>query len=172
MARGGITINYKYGANGVRAFQKGGPKQLGINKALALAVEDEIARLKIRTTKSHQDYRGGKFADYSPGYKKWKQENYGRSEPDLLLSGDLMASITREVTVSGNIVKCVVGFINKVTTYTGKRAYRGKTQQVSTVEKAQRNNYGIGVARREFFGFSDEQIERIKEKIRVALSLK
>lgn len=116
-------------------------------KQLGTILSDEVTKMKLRI-KQGQDVDGQQFDDYTPEYKEFKKKK-GRSVgvPDLLFTGAMQQAITQAVTIEGSKIRGKVYFSS---------AKEG--------EKAKGN-----IKKRKFFGFSQEQIKSIKDKIKLAL---
>lgn len=136
------------------------------------AVDDEVTRM-IRRTRDGKDVDGGNFAPYTPAYNKFKAsfksgfvtrnrdrknggfkkgKNAGQvkgqysatpQKPDLTLSGNMLASIQSKVEDTSTGAVATVFFNSAL-----------------EAAKAQGNQ-----KKRRFFGFAEEQVQRIKRKL-------
>lgn len=141
-----MTVKYKQGFK---------PKQIAsdlkseLNKKLGVIISDEVTQMKLRTQRG-QDVDGRQFKDYTPEYKAYKQAK-GRNVgvPDLLLTGAMQQAITQTVKTVGSEIQAQVYF--------------------SSAKEGEKARGNIKEGKRKFFGFSQEQIKRIKDKITLAL---
>lgn len=111
------------------------------------AIGDEVEELISRTQKG-EDVNGVRFEAYSKAYAKKRAESGRGTRPDLTYTGNMLNSITHTVRRTGKMIIGTVFFNSS------KEAL-----------KAQGN-----MRNREFFGFSEEQIQNIKEAIRRAIN--
>lgn len=121
--------------------------QQAVAKQLGVILSDEVTKMKLRI-KQGQDVDGQTFKEYTEEYKAFKRSK-GRSVgvPDLLLTGAMQNAITQAITIAGNKIRGKVYF-----------------SSAKEAEKAKGN-----IKKRKFFGFTQEQIKRIKDKIQLAL---
>lgn len=116
-------------------------------KILARALEEEITEIQERT-QGGKDAKGATFKKYSDSYAKYKSSRNSKgqsrkiSPPDLTYSGDMLRSITSKVQRLG------AGLLGTIF-LTGNAATKARENQKT----------------RNFFGFSKEQIQRIKDKL-------
>lgn len=132
---------------------------------LGPAVADEVARM-IRRTKDGKDVDGQPFAKYTPAYNRFKgklrsgfitrtgkrgkkagqvkgEYSVTQQPVDLILSGNMLNAIETNETTSETSATVTV-FFN------------------SALEGAKAHG---NMRKRRFFGFSDEQVARIKKKL-------
>lgn len=112
----------------------------------------EVTELKKRTA-SGKSVDGFGFKPYSPQYEKRKRNSGRKTRPvDLTYSGAMLRSIQTKVEDNGKRLKATVFFGS------AKEAAKAKGNQET----------------RDFFGFSEEQFERIKDSIakKIADSIK
>lgn len=123
------------------------------------AISDEVTALQLRT-QAGLDIDGRPFVPYSPEYREAKQKYSGRgSKPDLISfnvpgskqrnrPGSMLANITHTLEQVGSELI-------------------GKVFFASTAE-AQKARYNQTTRR--FFGFSEEQVRRIQERLRKVIN--
>jgi hypothetical protein len=132
---------------------------------LKSAVDDEVTRMVLRT-RNGKDIDGSNFAPYTPAYNKRKASlksgfttrtgkkgknakqvkgSYSATpqKPDLTLSGNMLASIQTKVEDTSTGAVATVFFNSAL-----------------EAAKAQGNQ-----KKRRFFGFAEEQVQRIKRKL-------
>lgn len=104
---------------------------------------DEAARIVLRT-ESGQDVNGSPFVDYTPAYARRKAKK-GRqvAHPDLTDTGAMLGSIQTRVEPTTN-------------------GYRGTIFFGSAREAAKASG---NMKTRRFFGLSEEQVTRIKDRL-------
>jgi hypothetical protein len=111
------------------------------------AVQVEVSRMSART-RSGNDVNDQSFDPYSPGYAAFKKKKGRSASPvDLTFKGSMLRAITQKVFKQGGSLVAEVFFNSALES-----------------KKAEGN-----LKKRDFFGFSDEQLERIKRKIVEAL---
>jgi hypothetical protein len=111
------------------------------------AVQEEVTRMSART-RSGNDINNQAFTPYTPGYAAFKKKKGRSSSPvDLTYKGSMLRAITQKVFKQGGSLVAEVFFNSALES-----------------KKAEGN-----LKKRDFFGFSDEQFERIKRKIVEAL---
>lgn len=112
-------------------------------KVFAQAVEDEAARILIRTQQG-LDVNGRPFVPYSEPYRRRKAKaGRNTSHPDLLFTGNMQAALQTDVRENPDGAEATIRF-------------------GSALEAAKaRGNQQL----RPFFGLSDEQVARIKTKV-------
>ena len=104
----------------------------------------------VQRTLSGRDMRGGEFRQYAPMTKRKKIAEGKQSDPvNLTETGQMLKSIKTTVQTLAN---SLVGRIF----FTGGGA--------ST--KASKHMQGAGVPKREFFGLSKEQVEKIRKGLK------
>lgn len=107
------------------------------------AVDDEVTRMVART-RSGKDINGQAFAPYTKAYAKTREKKGRKTSPvDLTFSGKMLSAVTTKTERTGDKTSVSV-FFNSV-----KEALKARGNQ----------------AKRFFFGFSEEQKERIRRKI-------
>jgi 3-hydroxyacyl-CoA dehydrogenase len=107
------------------------------------AVDDEVTRMVART-RAGKDINGQAFAPYSKGYAKAREKRGRKASPvDLTFSGKMLSAVTTKTERTSEKTSVTV-FFNSV-----KEALKARGNQ----------------AKRFFFGFSEEQKERIRKKI-------
>lgn len=131
-----------------------------IKAALPNLLGDEILQIELRTQQG-KDYKNQAFVGYSDDYAEYKRKNYGSDKVNLTLTGNMLSAMTYEVTEHENGVTGRIFFSNT------SSISPGGSKAVTAPYKAVRNN-----ARREFFGLSEEQQTRVREKIREAIKAK
>lgn len=135
-----------------------------LEAALYQALVDEEAEIQIRT-RSGQGPDGESFPPYSKGYAKFREKRGRNTSPvDLTFSGHMLNSSQvgggLSATVNRDGVEIVGELFFNDTTAQDPRS--GK--QVSARDKAKWND-----ATRPFFALSDEQVDRIVEKLDKAI---
>lgn len=111
------------------------------------AILDEVEELVSRT-ESGLDVNGARFVAYSPAYAAKRAEAGKGTRPNLTWSGNMLVSITHTVRRVG---KSIIGTV-----------FFNSSKEALKAEGNMKN--------REFFGFSEEQIQNIKEAIRRAIN--
>ncbi len=160
---------------GVKVTRKGQGLQLAlqtkldaVRQELDAAVSDEI-QVMIKRTEGGQTIDGGGMKPYSPEYAMRKaQYGGGGILKALTLTGHMLSSITHKVEATAGKISAKVFFNNtsRVPPRLGKKRSGSKAlNPVSAVTKAAAND-----ATRPFFGFSAEQVERIKARLQSVLS--
>jgi hypothetical protein len=132
---------------GIDGQKLAGELQRTVEQTLGIAVSDEVTQMIIRT-RNGLDVDGQPFQQYSEEYAIYKEKK-GRnpSPPDLTISGAMLGSITSTVKNLGSDIEATVYFGD---------AYEA--------EKARAN-----LKYRRFFGFSLEQLDRIRDKLAKAI---
>lgn len=117
-----------------------------MSEAFEQAISDEATRIVVRTQRG-LDVDGNPFPEYSKQYAKVRRNAGRRTSPvDLTFTGQMLNSIQTRVTRA----------LGKIT---------GEIFFSSASEAAKaRGNQKL----RSFFGLSDEQVERIKDKMQKA----
>lgn len=113
---------------------------------LLTAVQDEKAIMDIRTG-SGRDIDGAGFQEYSESYGQQVEEKTGNRNVDLLDTGAMLQAIVINEYQSENKVEARVEF--------------------SMIDMAQRAIYNMKL--RKFFGFSMDQFDRIKSKVKQSI---
>jgi hypothetical protein len=110
---------------------------------LETALSDEATRIVLRT-QSGKDVDGSSFAPYTPKYAEHRKKKGRKEAPvDLTFTGNMLASIQTKVE------KVSDGYLGTIYFGSALEALKARGNQL----------------RRRFFGFSDEQVARIKNKL-------
>lgn len=123
-----------------KAMKELAMKELG--DTLEKAVADETDEI-VKRTQSGQSVNGGGFAPYTPAYKKFKAKKGRSGKVDLTFTGKMLAAIDYKIQKISNGFRATVFF-----------------NSAEAAAKAEGNS-----KKRQFFGFSKEQVDRITKKL-------
>lgn len=116
----------------------------GIRKVLEVSVLDEVTRM-VRRTQRGTDINGSAFAPYTPQYAAYRERHNRRTDiVDLTFNGTMLGALIHRIEETPKGVTMEVFFFSE------KEALKAAGNQ----------------RKREFFGFSDEQVTRIEGKVR------
>jgi phage gpG-like protein len=114
-----------------------------IPTALAIALNDETTIMRARIEEG-RDVNDQPFDPYSDEYAEWREsKGYRVSPPNLTVTGNMLNSIASTVNENTTSFEGVVFF-----------------SDAAEAEKAKYN-----LEKREFFGFTDEQVNRIRDRL-------
>lgn len=111
------------------------------------AIQGEVREI-VKRTQDGRDIFNRPFEPYSPEYFKFKTTRGRTGDVDLTFTGKMLGAMTSKVERVANKLVGVISFNNKID---GAKA-RGNMQ------------------RRKFFGFAEEQLQRLLEKLGDALN--
>lgn len=118
-----------------------------VERRFEQSVSNEVTRMIVRFQRG-QSVEGGGFDPYTPAYAKYRAKKGRRTTPvDLTFTGAMARAITYRVRRIGQRIRAEVFFSN-----------------AKDAAKAAGN-----LRYRKFFGFSSEQLRRIKQAIDQAL---
>lgn len=116
-----------------------------IDQHLGQIISDEVTQMKIRISQG-RDVKNESFKRYSPKYKDFREAKGRQTSPvDLTFTGKMLASITHNIQPKGDTTEATVFF--------GSAAEALKAK--GNIENG-----------RNFFGFTQEQLVRIQDKLR------
>lgn len=120
--------------------------QNNLKRGLEIAITDEVTEIITRTEQG-KEVENRPFEPYVAAYKKYRIKKGRRGTPDLTFTGNMLRSITSSVEVT-----------------TAKLIGRIFFSSAKEAEKA-----GFNQQKRQFFGLSKEQLQRIKQRLKEAL---
>lgn len=111
-------------------------------KSVDVSVSDEVAEM-VKRTQSGRDVSGQPFRAYTKEYAAMKNKRGRSTRPDLTFTGRMLANITHRVKKVGSKIVAEIFF-----------------SSAKEAAKAQGN-----LQHRDFFGFSKDQLSRIKDRL-------